>query len=54
MDVWEAAQAVGPEHAKVRDYQPGDPRPDRPLRSRIRCNQCKRRMCVKPTRAGAI
>ncbi len=52
MELWEAAQAVGREHAKVRDYQPGDPRPDRPLRSRIRCNQCKRRMCVKPTRAG--
>jgi len=26
MDVWEAAQAVGREHAKVRDYRPGDPR----------------------------
>ena len=30
----------------------GDPRPDRPLRSRIRCDQCTRRMCVKPNRAG--
>jgi hypothetical protein len=54
MELWEAAQTAGQEHAKVRDHDhdPDDPRPDRPLRSRIRCAQCNRRMCAKPNRAG--
>jgi site-specific DNA recombinase len=53
MDLWEAAQAIGREHARVRDYQPGAPRPDRPLRSRIRDAQCGRRMVAKPSRSAS-
>jgi site-specific DNA recombinase len=49
MDLWEAAQAAGREHARVADHQEQgrNGRPDYPLRSRIRCAQCQRRMCAK-------
>ena len=51
MELWEAAQAAGQEHARVRDHQADEQRPDHPLRSRIRCKQCGRRMVRKPSTA---
>jgi hypothetical protein len=51
MELWEAAQAAGREHGNVRDHQAGQQRPDHPLRSRVRCAQCKRRMVRKHHRA---
>jgi hypothetical protein len=49
MELWEAAQDAGREHARVRDHQAEDPA-EHPLRSRIRCSQCRRRMARKPNR----
>ena len=51
-ELWEAAQAVSAEHARVRDHHDTDP-DDHPLRSRIRCSQCRRRMVRKPNRAAS-
>jgi site-specific DNA recombinase len=46
-EVWDAAQDIGAAHARVRDAEVPAARPARrtyPLRSRVRCNQCQRRM----------
>jgi site-specific DNA recombinase len=53
MELWEAAQTAGRDHGNVRDHQAGRQRHDYPLRSRIRCAQCSRRMVVKPTQPYA-
>jgi hypothetical protein len=46
MDLWEAAQTVGRQRGNVQDHQDQRPgRADYPLRARIRCAQCNRRMC---------
>jgi hypothetical protein len=46
MDLWEAAQLVGRQRGNVQDHQDQRPgRADYPLRARIRCAQCNRRMC---------
>ena len=48
MDLWEQAPAIGAERGNVRDAENPAPtsqrRPVYPLRSRISCNTCKRRM----------
>ena len=48
MDLWEKAQAIGAERGNVRDTEHQTPASrDRtlyPLRARIRCNKCQRRM----------
>jgi site-specific DNA recombinase len=52
--VWDAAQQIGAANARVRDAEVPAARASRrryPLRSRIRCNQCQRRM-VGATRDG--
>ncbi len=50
MDLWEAAQATGRERGNVADHreQGKNGRADYPLRARIRCQQCNRRMCGHP------
>ena len=59
MDLWEKAQAIGAERGNVRDTEHQTPASAKrtlyPLRARIRCNQCKRRMngLTRPDRAGA-
>jgi hypothetical protein len=59
MDLWEKAQTIGAERGNVRDTEHQTPasanRTLYPLRARIRCNQCKRRMngLTRPDRAGA-
>ena len=46
MELWEAAQEVGKKRGKVRDHTaPPAGRHLYPLRSRITCQQCQRRMC---------
>jgi hypothetical protein len=47
MELWEAAQQVGRQRGNVADYreQGTNGRADYPLRARIRCAQCNRRMC---------
>ncbi len=49
MELWEAAQAVGRQRGNVQDHQDQgkNGRPDYPLRARIRCAQCQRRMAGK-------
>jgi site-specific DNA recombinase len=48
MDLWEQAQEIGAERGNVRDAENPTPASARrtvyPLRARIRCNTCKRRM----------
>jgi site-specific DNA recombinase len=50
MELWEAAQTIRRERGNVADYrdQGTNGRADYPLRSRIRCQQCNRRMCGHP------
>jgi hypothetical protein len=50
MELWEAAQAIGRERGNVQDTQGQrkNGRADYPLRARIRCHQCQRRMCGHP------
>ena len=56
MDLWEKAQAIGAERGNVRDTEHQTPasatRTLYPLRARIRCNQCQRRMhgITRPSR----
>ena len=47
MELWEAAQLVGRRRGNVQDHQDQrkNGRADYPLRARIRCAQCNRRMC---------
>jgi site-specific DNA recombinase len=46
MDLWEAAQEIGHERSNVRDHAaPPTGQHLYPLRSRITCAQCQRRMC---------
>lgn len=49
MQMWEAAQSVGRERGNVKDHQDQgkNGRADYPLRARIRCAQCNRRMSGK-------
>jgi DNA invertase Pin-like site-specific DNA recombinase len=49
MDLWEAAQAIGRERGNVADRKdrPAGQRADYPLRARMRCAQCKRRMVAR-------
>lgn len=51
MELWEAAQLTGRERGNVRDHH-DDGRPDHPLRSRVRCAQCRRRMVRKASDAA--
>ena len=46
MELWEAAQAIGRQRGSVADHQDQgkNGRADYPLRARIRCAQCQRRM----------
>ena len=59
MDLWEKAQVIGAERGNVRDTEHQTPasasRTLYPLRARIRCNQCKRRMhgITRTGRGGA-
>ena len=59
MDLWEKAQNIGAERGNVRDTEHQTPasatRTIYPLRARIRCNQCKRRMhgITRPGRTPA-
>jgi site-specific DNA recombinase len=59
MDLWEQAQQVGAERGNVRDAENPTPASQRrtvyPLRSRISCNTCKRRMhgITRQGRTGA-
>jgi Recombinase len=59
MDLWEKAQMIGAERGNVRDTEHQTPASAKrtlyPLRARIRCNQCQRRMngLTRPDRAGA-
>jgi site-specific DNA recombinase len=50
MNMWEAAQVIGRQRGNVADYREQDRngRADYPLRARIRCRQCNRRMCGHP------
>jgi hypothetical protein len=47
MELWEAAQGIGRQRGNVQDHQEQgrNGRADYPLRARIRCRQCNRRMC---------
>jgi site-specific DNA recombinase len=49
MELWEAAQVIGRQRGNVADHQDQgrNGRPDYPLRARIRCAQCQRRMAAK-------
>ncbi|HEY5398269.1 MAG TPA: recombinase family protein, partial [Trebonia sp.] len=49
MELWEAAQIIGRQRGNVQDHQDQgrNGRPDYPLRARIRCAQCQRRMAAK-------
>ena len=59
MTLWEQAQAIGAERGNVRDAENPTPASARrtlyPLRSRISCNTCKRRMhgITRQGRTGA-
>src|SRR5690349_20016505 len=59
MDLWEQAQQVGAERGNVRDAENPTPARQRrtlyPMRSRISCNTCKRRMhgITRQGRTGA-
>ena len=59
MDLWEKAQMIGAERGNVRDTEHHTPasaaRTVYPLRARIRCNQCQRRMhgITRPGRTPA-
>ncbi len=56
MDLWEKAQTIGAERGNVRDTEHQTPASAKrtlyPLRARIRCNQCQRRMhgITRPSR----
>jgi hypothetical protein len=49
MELWEAAQVIGRQRGNVADHQDQgkNGRADYPLRARIRCAQCQRRMAGK-------
>jgi site-specific DNA recombinase len=49
MELWEAAQVIGRQRGNVADHQDqgNNGRADYPLRARIRCAQCQRRMVGK-------
>jgi site-specific DNA recombinase len=59
MDLWEQAQAIGAERGNVRDTEHQTPASAKrtlyPLRARIRCNKCQRRMhgVTRPGRTPA-
>jgi site-specific DNA recombinase len=55
-EMWEAAQSIGAERGSVRDHDaPGAGHRDYPLRARLFCVMCKRRMAGKsyPRKKGA-